>query len=305
MKKSFIVLLVTVLGLTGCSTKSNDDPIDPAVTEPTSDTIEQTTEPIETTETEPVMEYIDFVNDYTVSQETDDFYTINDPDLIEYYEDTLYDGLLSELSDSGYMVQNVSAVYISKEYLEELAYNSKENVYFGYTLSELDKEFAGKRYIFTLGDNGETVVKEFEQLNDDTFAKVAKNVAIGSGVILICVTVSVATAGTAPAVSMIFAVSAKTGATMALSAGAMSGIVAGTVTGITSGDLEEALKAAALNGSESFKWGAIAGAVSGAVGEAAGLYGATLNGLSMNEAAIIHHCSADHPVCSSYPGFRG
>ena len=44
-----------------------------------------------------------------------------------------------------------------KEYLDELAFNSQENVYFGYTLSELNAQFQGEKYIFTLGENNETV----------------------------------------------------------------------------------------------------------------------------------------------------
>lgn len=51
--------------------------------------------------------------------------------------------------------------------------------------------------------------------------------------------------------------------------------------------MNEAVKAAAFAGSESLKWGAISGAVSGGVSEGFALKGATLNGLSMNEAAAI------------------
>jgi hypothetical protein len=115
-----------------------------------------------------------------------------------------------------------------------------------------------------------------------------KNVAIGTGVILICVTVSVVSGGLgASAVSMIFAASAKSGTMMALSSGLFSGVSAGVVTGIETGDFSEAMKAAALAGSEGFKWGAISGSIAGGTGEAIALKGATLNGLTMNEAALI------------------
>ena len=193
---------------------------------------------------------------------SNDFSGLNDSDLLQYVEEDLYTKISDQLEED-YYVENVSAVYVSKEYLEELAYNSRSNIFFGYTLDELELAFEGKQYVFTLGDNGETTVKEFEEY-DDTFDRVIKNVAIGSGVILICVTISVVTGGVgAPAASMIFAASAKTGAIFALSSGALSGVVTGTVTGIETGDMNEALKAAALAGSESFKWGAITGAVSG------------------------------------------
>ena len=130
--------------------------------------------------------------------------------LLPYLEDSIYSELVTALNSEDYFVENVNAIYISKEYLEEVAYNSQENIYFGYTLSELDSYFQGTRYVFTLGDDGQTVVTEFQKY-DDTYDQMLKNVAIGTGVILVCVTVSIVTYGAgAPAVSMIFAASAKT-----------------------------------------------------------------------------------------------
>lgn len=216
-----------------------------------------------------------------------EFTGLDDTALLTYMEDSIYTNLVTELDNEMYFVENVSAVYISKEYLEEVAYNSQENLYFGYTLSELDAYFQGTRYVFTLGDDGQTIVTEFQEY-DDTYEQILKNVAIGTGVILICVTVSVVSGGLgAPAVSMIFAASAKTGTIMGLSSGLFSGVSAGVVTGIETGDFDEAMKAAALAGSEGFKWGAITGSVTGGAGEAIALKGATLNGLTMNEAALI------------------
>ena len=211
---------------------------------------------------------------------------LSDDDLQRYVEDAVYSDLVYRLADEGYYVENVEVKYISKEYLEELEYNSKENVYFGYTLSELEDQFDGKPYLFTVGENGETVVEEMEDY-DDTYERVFKNVAVGSGVILICITVSVATGGAAPAVSMVFAASAKSATVFALSSGTISGSASGIVTGLKTKDAKRALKAAALNGSEAFKWGAITGALAGGATEAAGLHGATANGLSANEAAQI------------------
>ena len=221
---------------------------------------------------------IERVNSYT---------SLNDAKLLRYVEDNIYSNLVNILDSEKYFVENVKAVYISKEYIEELEYNSKNNIYFGYTLRELDEQFEGKKYYFTLSENGETTVKEVESISsDDTFNKIIKNVAIGSGVILICVTVSLVTAG-APAVSMIFATSAKTATTISLSSGAIGGLTAGIVKGIETGNVKEAVKKGMLVGSEGFKWGAISGAVKGGIGEAMALKGATLNGLTMNEAATI------------------
>ena len=215
------------------------------------------------------------------------YQSLSDPEMMRFVEDAVYSDLVSQLNSDEYFVEDVQTTYISKEYLEELEYNSQENIYFGYKLSDLNEQFQGKRYIFTLGDNGQTVVQEFEEY-DDTFNRVVKNVAIGTGVILICVTVSAVSGGLgAPAVSMIFAASAKSATVFALSSGAISGASAGIIEGFRTRDFDKALKAAADQGSEGFKCGAIMGAVTGGATEAIALHGATLNGLTMNEAAQI------------------
>lgn len=215
------------------------------------------------------------------------FSEMNDPNLLRYAEDTIYESLVTALDSEDYFVENVSAIYISQEYLDELAYNSQANIYFGYTLQELTEQFQGKKYVFTLGHDRKTIVTEFEDY-DDTYDRALKNVAIGTGVILVCVTVSVVSASVAvPAVSMIFAAAAKTGAVMALSSGALGGISAGIVTGVQTGDMDQALKAAALAGSEGYKWGAVSGVLSGGLEQTMALKGAAMNGLTMNQAAAI------------------
>ena len=96
-----------------------------------------------------------------------------------------------------------------------------------------------------------------------------KNVAIGTGVILVCVTVSVVSAGVgAPAVSMIFAASATTASSFAVSSAVFGGVSAGVVRGIETGDFHEAMEAAAVGATEGFKWGVISGAIVGGGGEA-------------------------------------
>lgn len=264
--KRLIALILVCAMLVGCTPQ-----VDNSGAEPTTSTI-ATQQTVEYTFTEEGMP---------------EFTGLDDSALLTYMEDSIYTNLVTELDNEMYFVENVSAVYISKEYLEEVAYNSQENIYFGYTLSELDAYFQGTRYVFTLGDDGQTIVTEFQEY-DDTYEQILKNVAIGTGVILICVTVSVVSGGLgAPAVSMIFAASAKTGTIMGLSSGLFSGVSAGVVTGMETGDFDEAMKSAALAGSEGFKWGAITGSVTGGAGEVIALKGATLNGLTMNEAALI------------------
>ena len=222
---------------------------------------------------------------FAAAENQPDFRGLNDPALLPYIEDTLYAQLVGTLNSEDYFVENVSAVYISQEYLEELAYNSQANVFFGFTLDELEAQFQGEKYIFTLGDDGKTAVEPWTDYVDP-YEQVIGNVAVGTGVILVCVTVSAVTGG-APACSMIFAVAAKTGALGAVSGGVLGGVSAGIVTGIQTGDMDAALQAAVVAGSEGFKWGAITGAISGGAGEAVALKGATINGLTMNQAAMI------------------
>lgn len=223
------------------------------------------------------------------------FTGMSDENLLPYIEDTVYSQLVTDLDSDEFFIEDVSAVYVSQEYLTELAYNSQENVFFGYSLSGLDEYFQGTRYVFTVDDNGQTTVEPLQVVKDTTYEQLLKNVAVGTGVILVCVTVSAVTGGlgTAPAVSMIFAVAAKTAATCALSGTLISGVSAAVVKGYETGDLSEALKAGALGASEGYKWGAISGAITGAASETWGLFRATRlgktveNGLTMNQAAMI------------------
>lgn len=205
------------------------------------------------------------------------FESLSDPELLQYMEDQIYASLDGGLGSDDYVIEDISSVYISQEYLEELAFNTRPNVYFGYTLAELDAAFEGKRYIFTCDENGETVVQEFVEIPDNTDAIMLKNIAIGTGVILFCVTVSVisgglaapgATAGAAVKVSMIFSAAAESATQMAVSGAVIGAASQAVVTGIRSGDMYETVRAAKLGATEGFKWGAISGAVIGGAKEA-------------------------------------
>lgn len=223
------------------------------------------------------------------------FTGMSDAKLLPYIEDTVYRQLVTDLNSEKFLIEDVTAVYVSQEYLTELAFNSQENIFFGYTLSGLDAHFQGMRYVFTVDDHGQTTVEPLQIVKDTTYAQLMKNVAVGTGVILVCVTVSAVTAGlaVAPAVSIIFAVAAKTAASCALSGSVISGVSAAIVKGYETGDLSEALQAGTLGASEGYKWGAISGAVTGAAAETWGLFSATRlgttveNGLTMGQAAMI------------------
>ena len=273
MKRIIALFLSLVMLLSGCGqtqsqlTTTNESDVAPESTEPSGSTANL----IERGDAEP------------------QFNSLDDEHLLAYIEDFVYRDAIVSLNSDEYFVENVSAVYISKEYLEEAAFNSQSNIYFGYTIAELDDIFQGTKYIFTLGKDGTAAVQELQEIENVSTETMLKNVAIGTGIILVCVTVSVVSAGAgAPAVSMIFAASATTAKTFAISSAAFGSISAGVVRGIQTGDFNEAMKAAAMGATEGFKWGAISGAVVGGVSKGSALYGATKQtNFTMNQYAQI------------------
>ncbi|MDW5299556.1 MAG: HNH/ENDO VII family nuclease [Sedimentibacter sp.] len=270
MKRIIALLLSIVMLLTGCTQAQLQSQPTDTENNPVTESTESTSEPIVWEDVEP------------------QYNSLDDELLLAHIEDLVYRDTVASINSDEYFVESVNAVYISKEYLEEVAFNSKSNIYFGYTLAELDELFQDTKYIFTLSENGTTTAQELQEIEDVSTETMLKNVAIGTGVILVCVTVSVVSAGAgAPAVCVIFAASATTAKTLAVSSAAFGGISAGTVRGIQTGDFNEAMEAAALGASEGFKWGAISGAIIGGSGEAFLLKSATKSGLTMNEAALI------------------
>jgi hypothetical protein len=273
MKRIIALLLAVILVLNGCGTYTTTGNAT-IIIESTSEapditaTSEKAVSNVLETDTEANTEHIDGKNDTNIQNLN--FTGLDDTKLLRYTEDNLYADLEYQLNSDDYVIEGVNAVYKSKEYLEELQYNSKSNIVFGYSLDELDEQFEGNKYYFTLSDDGKTEVQLYNAISDDTYSRVVKNIAIGTGVILVCATVSMVTAGTGtPAtVSLIFAASAKTATSFALSTGTISAVAAGAIKGYQTGDVEEAVKAAAVSGSESFKWGAISGAVIGGAEEA-------------------------------------
>lgn len=286
MKRFFALLLVLIFCFTGCTVDSKG----------TSEIAATVQETISATTSEKDSETKDSktgeisLSDGTTATEAQNlnFTALNDPDLLQYVKEKVYTDVVKGLDSENYFVENVDTVYISKEYLDELSYNSQENVYFGYKLSDVVSQWGDEKYVFTVDENGQMIVQAFEAY-DDTYDKALRNVAIGTGVILVCVTVSVVTGGVgaASAVSAIFAASAKTGAEMALSSGVIGGAATAIVCGIEGKSVDDTLKATTLAASEEFMWGAIGGAVAGGASKAIALKGATLKGLTMNEAAQI------------------
>ena len=210
MKKITALLLAISFLLTGCGFQENVEISEVKSTYSSKQNKKETEMTQNETEIETEAET---ESETEIETETEpNFITLSDPALHTYVKDSLSENLAS-LDTEKYKVENVEVVYYSKEFLDELEYNSKENIYFGYTLSELEEQFQGEKYIFTLGENGETVVKTFEDY-DDSKEKLIRNVAIGAGVIIICVTVIALAPEASGAVAkqgtkMVFAVSSK------------------------------------------------------------------------------------------------
>ena len=68
------------------------------------------------------------------------FDSLNDEDLLRYVRDDVYSNVVESIPD-GYYVDNVDTAYISQEYLDELEYNSKSNVFFGYSLKDIESVY--------------------------------------------------------------------------------------------------------------------------------------------------------------------
>ena len=272
MKRILSILMVAVFMLTGCARDSSS------------------------------VEDVSTLDNFSIVETAPQFLTLDDPDLLTYIEDSTYMQLIDKLDSDELFIEHVDAIYLSKEYLEEVEYNSLENVFFGYTLSELDQLFEGTKYIFNVDEDGNTTVEEYQEL-EDGMNSVLKDLAIGTGVILFCVTVSAVSGGLgAPAVSMIFAASAKGGAIAGLTGGAFSAVSAGVVEGFKTKSWDNALDAALVNGADGFKWGVIVGAITGGVKETtnyakamSALKGVELNGLTMQQAAAIQ-MESGYPV---------
>jgi hypothetical protein len=290
MKRFLALLLIVMLCLTGCTSSESNEAIIESIQEITSEDMLKSTETVESYNEDDIQSSTSSLEDSAniIQSQNLNFPTLNDENLLSYIEENVYTNIVEELDSENFFVENVEATYVSKEYLDELSYNSQENIYFGYKLSDITSQWGDTKYIFTVGNNGQTTVQAFKEY-DDTYNKIIRNVAIGSGVILICATVSILTTatGTAPAVSLIFAASAKTGTIMALSSASIGGTAKAIICGIEGKSLNETIKEASLSASEDFMWGAIGGVITGGANKAILLNGATTSGLTMNEVAYI------------------
>lgn len=130
---------------------------------------------------------------------------MSDADFVKKLEDSVYQLIVKDLDENGnrkdLQVQGVKAVYLSKEYLEQYTYNTKETKFFGTTLGELEKKFDKQKYVFDIDENGKTTCHAVGDF-DNTFDEVTQAALLGSGVILISVTIVCVTGG-APVTALV------------------------------------------------------------------------------------------------------
>ena len=239
-------------------------------------------------------------NTFTTEAESANFQTTIDPseftgpndnNFLQYVKDATYAEAVKNLNSTDYVVENVEVTYISPEYIAELEYNSKVNIYFGHTEEEIIKEFNGEQVVFTMDEKGQTTVEKFVPNGkglDPVYKKALIKAGIGVGVILVCVVVSVATDGTAPAVAAVFAFSAKSAAIGAAISGTTGGVLSGLVEGFRNKNFDRAAKAAAESAGDGIMWGSICGAISGGVSEFKFLRKLSkVTGIKMKDIAII------------------
>ncbi|WFF73432.1 hypothetical protein [Proteiniclasticum sp. QWL-01] len=288
MNKIISVLLIFTLLITGCSITSN-----PTV-KPNTLTSSPSLQKSDSTILADKNTTSSISGDFEDAIFPEDITSISDPLLLQYVEDQVFAQLEYELDTNEYIIENVNSIYISKEYLDELAYNSKSNVYFGYTLKELDSHFEGAKYVFTLSENGQTIVKQQDESINDTLNQIIKNVAIGGGVILVSISISAVSAGMgAPVISAIFAAAASKATSYAVSGAVIGGMSAAFVEGYETKDFSETLKAGALGVSQGLKVGAITGTLVGGVGKA----------IAITKANFIHSArQSELDVLSKYGG---
>lgn len=199
-------------------------------------------------------------------------------------EELIYTELVTQLDSTDYFVENVQVTYISNEYLEELEFNSQANIYFGYSLDQLNELFEGTRYIFTLGEDGQTVVQEFENA-ENQYGEILKNLAVGTGVIVVSAVV-VCMIGPEP-VTLTNIMTCAVSLGKAPAAKFFGNVFKAIVDNHNAEHFGEAVQAAALSSSETFAWSVFTGAVKKVGSTALSLLGEESNGLSSAESASI------------------
>lgn len=271
MKRIFALILCCAL-LSGCTTPYVTPP---QTTVPTAAILPETnapstlpTESVPVVQTEPEETYVD----------------IREPGALTTLEDQIYAELVMQLDSTDYFVDHIEVTYISSEYLAELEFNSQANIYFGYTLDQLNKFFEGKQFIFTLGEDGQTVVQELVQ-QDNRFDEVVKNLAIGTGIILVSAVVVCAIGPQSVTFSTVMSCALDMGKGPTVKF--IGSMLRSVITNRNAENFGQLVQETALESSENFKWGVLGGALKKTAGATFSLLSQPSNGLTTEECAQI------------------
>ena len=206
------------------------------------------------------------INYSDIPSTTDSYdYDITDLDSLAAHDHivlTVEDNLQEMLSDD-YYIDYVDSIYLSKEYVDELTYNSLSNTYFGYDYDSIAESMSGINWTFTVNDSGQTIVTEV-QASSSALLELVKKVAVGTGVIVVCAVVSSISGGVGAApVACFFAGAAKTAFVSAVSSAAIGGAIGGVIEGVQTHSWDGVLNGALAGAADGFMWGAISGALVG------------------------------------------
>lgn len=169
------------------------------------------------------------------------FSNIGDPELLRYVEENVYTGLENTIDSKNYEIVSVTAIYISQEYINEMTFNSQSNIFFGYTIAELDEMFHGTKYMFTSDNDGQTTVKEMEIIEEDTTEDIIGDIAVTAGVIVICVCLTKCGAGFAidPVVTAFITLTAEESSVLYENAGLVGSLAGGVTNAICKKDFKK------------------------------------------------------------------
>ena len=113
MKRVIALCLAVLMTLTGCTQQTAQNP---TLDTSTPSEVETSSAPTSETEQTTAQDVPVFAEDTEPN-----FATLSDPSLLQYVEDNIYSDLVARFDSEDYIVESVNAVYVSEEYLEEVA----------------------------------------------------------------------------------------------------------------------------------------------------------------------------------------
>ncbi len=188
--------------------------------------------------------------------------SVSDPGFLQQIGDAVYADVTGLLHSDDYAVTSVSAVFVSREYLEEVRYNSLPNVFFGYSVQELDEQFAGEKYFFTPDENNQMTVRTLETMEkaQPEWLRLLNIDPNAEGLFELRVSTRIYTGGEEmPAVSFLLFAAPDDAVELSVSEGKIAAVAAAAIEGIRTKSIGKAVNAARQAYGEGFSWNAVTG----------------------------------------------